>query len=53
MTCYATSAGMQLLHALRNATACTPEGERWKVSGVDLDGDELSAIVCSTMAWSW
>jgi hypothetical protein len=34
------------LHALAQAAACTEaESGRWRVTGNDLDGDELTAIV--------
>lgn len=31
--------------ALMTATSCAASGERWKVSGVDVEGDELT-VVC-------
>jgi hypothetical protein len=34
-----------VMRALQNATSCSPSGERWKVTGPDLDGDALTAVV--------
>jgi hypothetical protein len=35
-----------VLHALRNAAVCERgEGDRWKTTGPDLDGDDLTAVV--------
>jgi hypothetical protein len=35
-----------VLHALRNAAVCERgEGNRWKATGPDLDGDDLTAVV--------
>jgi hypothetical protein len=34
-----------VVHALKHATACAPSDAKWKVSGPDLDGDELTAVV--------
>ena len=36
---------LQVIGALRNATACEPSEDKWKVSGPDLDGDDLTAVV--------
>jgi hypothetical protein len=36
---------LHVLHALKNATACVSSETKWKVSGPDLDGDELEAVV--------
>jgi Domain of unknown function (DUF4258) len=32
-------------HALTNATQCAANGARWKATGPDLDGDELTVVV--------
>lgn len=33
-------------HSLANASRCAPaEGDRWRTTGLDLDGDELTAVV--------
>jgi hypothetical protein len=35
-----------LRNALVNARSCAPQaGERWKVEGSDLDGDDLTVVV--------
>lgn len=35
-----------LLHALKEATGCAFQApDRWRVSGPDLDGDSLTAVV--------
>jgi len=35
-----------VVHALANASHCQAgEDDRWKATGVDLDGDELTAVV--------
>jgi hypothetical protein len=35
-----------VMHALRNATGCAAgDADRWKVTGPDLDGDSLTAVV--------
>ncbi len=41
------SAVAHVLHALKNAAECRPatEADRWRATGPDLDGDELTAIV--------
>ncbi len=36
---------LHVVHALKLATACIPNDGKWKVSGPDLDGDELTAVV--------
>lgn len=34
-----------VMHALQSATTCSSSGERWKVTGPDLDGDALTVVV--------
>jgi hypothetical protein len=34
-----------VVHALVNAREARPSGDRWRVSGADLDGDELALVV--------
>lgn len=36
---------LHVVHALKLATSCVPSDAKWKVSGPDLDGDELTAVV--------
>ena len=34
-----------MVHALKNAMACVSAEAKWKVSGPDLDGEMLTAVV--------
>ena len=36
---------LHVVHALKLATACVPSDAKWRVSGPDLDGDEVTAVV--------
>ena len=41
-----TSVGeLHVVHALKHATTCAPSDAKWKVTGPDLDGDDLTAVV--------
>lgn len=41
----ATVGELHVVHALKHATDCASNEAKWKVSGPDLDGDELTAVV--------
>jgi len=34
-----------VVHALKHATTCAPRDAKWKVTGPDLGGDDLTAVV--------
>lgn len=36
---------LDVRHALVNARSCAADGEKWRVSGADVSGDELVLIV--------
>lgn len=36
---------LHVIHALKQAATCTANDDKWRVTGPDLDGDELTAVV--------
>lgn len=42
-----------LVRALSYATGCKADGDKWKATGPDLDGDDLTAVWFSRTGWSW